>query len=293
MTKKLMMMFAAAVVAFGAWAETETVGGYTWMYRINGDTAEIYGTGYPLYTPCVSPKPKDAVTIPPTLGGKPVTSIGERAFYNCSGLTNVTIPDSVTRIGSYAFYNCTGLESVTIPNGVTSIGSFAFSGCGASLYDTTTIPNVKIVDGWAVGNTGSISGDLNLTGIRGIGYQAFAGCRGLKSVTIGNGVKIIGYQALLGCTGLASVTIPDSVTSIENSAFYCCSGLTSVTIPNSVTNIGFEAFYGCRGLTNVTMPSSVTSLDPSAFDGCEKLGAAWHGALTNSLAALGGSSGGM
>ena len=69
MTKKLMMMFAAAVVAFGAWAEMETVGGYSWMYRINGDTAEIYGTGYPLYTPRVSPKPKDAVTISPTLGG--------------------------------------------------------------------------------------------------------------------------------------------------------------------------------------------------------------------------------
>ena len=95
MTRKLMMMAAAVAAAVGAWAATETVDGYTWTYRIIGDTAEIFN----YYSAAISPKPTGAVTIPSTLGGKPVTSIGYRAFYNCSGLTSVTIPDSVTSIG--------------------------------------------------------------------------------------------------------------------------------------------------------------------------------------------------
>ena len=69
------------------------------------------------------------VTVPSTFNGLPVTGIGDSAFYNCTGLTSVTIPDSVTSIGQYAFYGCTGLTSVTIPDSVTSIGSYAFYGC--------------------------------------------------------------------------------------------------------------------------------------------------------------------
>ena len=98
--KKLITIASAVVaVAFGAWADTETVGGYTWTYEINGDTAEIYKGSRDA---AISPKPTGAVTIPSTLGGKPVTRIGEDAFYNCFGLTSVTIPDSVTSIGGGA-----------------------------------------------------------------------------------------------------------------------------------------------------------------------------------------------
>lgn len=99
---KAILPVVAVAAAFGAWAETETVGGYTWTYRINGGTAEIYNDG----DVAISPEPTGAVMIPSTLGGKPVTSIGYMAFEVCSGLTSVTIPNSVTSIGDCAFSGC-------------------------------------------------------------------------------------------------------------------------------------------------------------------------------------------
>ncbi len=176
-----------------------------------------------------------------------VTSIGDFAFYYCSDLTSVTIPNSVTSIGGGAFEGCSGLTSVTIPNSVTSIGSGAFRGCTS--LTSVTIPNsVTSIGGWAFDN-----------------------CSGLTSVTIPNSVTSIGDFAFYYCSGLTSVTIPNSVTSIREGTFYNCRSLTSVTIPNSVTSIGYEAFLGCTSLTSVTIPNSVTSIGYSAFRGCSGL----------------------
>ena len=224
-----------------------------------------------------------------------VTSIGEWAFYDCSGLTSVTIPNSVTSIGEWAFYDCSGLTSVTIPNSVTSIGYSAFSRC--SSLTSVTIPN-------------------SVTSIVG---GAFYDCSGLTSVTIPNSVTSIGEGAFAYCSGLTSVTIPNSVTSIGGYAFFRCSGLTSVTIPNSVTSIGWDAFGGCSGLTSinvatgnthyssidgvlynytqntliqcpgaktsVTIPNSVTSIKDYAFDGCSGLTSV---TIPNSVTSIGG-----
>ena len=176
-----------------------------------------------------------------------LTSIGKLAFSCCSGLTSVTIPNSVESIGEEAFQGCSGLTSVTIPNSVTSIGQFVFLGCSG--LTSVTIPNsvTSIEDG------------------------AFSGCSGLTSVTIPNSVTSIGQYAFSDCYRLTSVTIPNSVTSIGKSAFYRCINMTSVTIPNSVTSIGNQAFNGCRGLTSVTIPNSVTTIGALAFYKCSGL----------------------
>ena len=120
--EKLAAIFCMLLSFSSLLANTEKVGGYTWTYRINGNTAKIYNDdGFA----AITPSPTGAVTIPSTLGGKPVTSIGISAFDRCSGLTSVTIPSSVTSIGGSAFYGCSGLTSVMLPDGVKSIGADA------------------------------------------------------------------------------------------------------------------------------------------------------------------------
>ena len=206
-----------------------------------------------------------SVTIPNS-----VTSIGGSAFYGCSGLTSVTIGNSVTSIGNNAFYNCSSLTSVTIPNSVTSIGEGAFSGCSG--LTSVTIPNsVTSIGNYAFRYCSGLTSITIPNSVTSIGGGAFLNCSGLTSVTIPNSVTSIGYEAFHGCSGLTSVTIPNSVTSIGESAFSNCRGLTSVTIPNSVTSIGNSAFNSCSGLTSITIPNSVTSIGNNAFYGCSGL----------------------
>ena len=156
-----------------------------------------------------------------------VTSIGERAFRDCTGLTSVTIPNSVTSIGQSAFYGCENLKSISIPNSVTSIGSGTFDGCAG--LTSITIPNSVIS----------------------IGQSAFYGCENLKSISIPNSVTSIGSYAFSNCASLTSVSIPYNITGIEEGTFFGCSSLASIIIPKDVTYIGNNAFYGCRNLTSI------------------------------------------
>ena len=210
------------------------------------------------------------LNIPSVIDGKSVTSIGNDAFYGCSALTSITIPDSVTSIGNQAFIYCKGLSSVTIGNSVTSIGGGAFLDCSG-------LTNITIPDGVTSIGDNSFYGCSALTSIAipdsvtSIGGGAFSGCSGLTSITIPNRVTSIGSTAFYGCSALTSITIPDSVTSIGGSAFIGCTGLTSITIPDSVTSIGGFAFNGCSGLTSITIPNSVTSIGDRAFYGCSGL----------------------
>ena len=199
-----------------------------------------------------------------------VTSIGDRAFQDCKGLTSITIPNSVTSIGESAFKGCKGLTSVTIPNSVTSIENSTFSGCSG--LTSVDIPNsVTSIGNYAFSICSGLTSVTIPNSVASIGMSAFASCSGLTSVTIPNSVTIIGIWAFSDCSGLTSVTIPNSVTSIENCAFEDCKGLTSVTIPNSVTSIGRACFSGCSSLTSVTIPNSVTIIEYKTFSGCSGL----------------------
>ena len=183
-----------------------------------------------------------SITIPNS-----VTSIGSSAFSGCSSLTSIIIPNSVTRIGDYAFSGCSSLTSIIIPNSVTRIGDYAFHGCSG--LTSITIPN----------------------SVTSIGSSAFQVCSSLTSITIPNSVTSIGQMTFSGCSGLTSVTIGNSVTSIGHDAFSYCNGLTSITIPNNVTSIGSCAFIGCTSLTSITIPNSVTSIDHACFASCSGL----------------------
>lgn len=267
--KKSLKMFVSCGVLLAAAslvAETEFANGYTWTYRINGDSAEIYNGG----SCAISPAPTGAVTIPDTLGCKPVASIGDCAFYGCSGLTGVTMPDSVTNIGVFAFSSCRGLTRLVIPDGVTSIGDWAFNYCNC-LASVTISDGVTSIGNQAFYYCRGLASVTIPDSVTTIGSEAFYGCSSLTNVTIGTGVTSIGTGTFSECSSLARVMIPVSVKSIGPNAFSCCGSLTSVTIPDSVTSIGSGAFFSCISLASVTIPDSVAYIGGQAFHWCRGL----------------------
>ncbi len=226
------------------------------------------------------------ISIPNTLDGYIVTSIGDYSFWGCRGLKSITFPNSVTSIGDHAFWGCSGLTNIKLSMGLTSIGDYAFSWCSGYSSGLTSI---------------SIS-----SSVTNIGAGAFEGCQFLKSITIPNSVTNIGIGAFVDCTRLKSINvdlnnkyyssisgvlydkgkktlitcpstkensfiIPNGVTTIDQNAFRECEHLTSITIPSSVISIGNNAFCGCIGLKNITIPNNVTSIGEIAFQRCDGL----------------------
>ena len=300
--RKLLFLLVLAILPFVANAAVEIGGIY---YNLSsGETNTASVTSNPN-------KYSGEVVIPATVTynevAYSVTSIGNNAFSNCSGMTSVTIPKSVTSIDYWAFSNCRGLTSIDIPNSVISIGAHAFDHC--SSLTSLTIPNsVTSIGTHAFASCSGLTSVTIPNSVTSIEDYTFSGCNSLTSVTIPNSVTSIGIYAFNYCSGMTSVTIPNSVTSIGDRAFEGCSGLTSVQIsdleawckisfissysnplyyahhlylngeeildleiPNSITSIGTYAFLGCSGLTSVTIPNSVTSMSYSSFAGCSGL----------------------
>lgn len=209
------------------------------------------------------------VVIPSTLDGKTVSTIGTAAFWYCSDIESVTLPNTVTSIESRAFDNCL-MKSITIPDSVTSIASYAFADC--SELTSVTIPNsISRLEDRVFYNCRGLKSVTIPKSVKSIGEEAFAYCESLKSVTIPSSVERIEKYAFASCIGLTSVTLPDSITAIEEGVFANCLSLESITLPDSVETIGKSAFQFCSKLKNISIPDGVKTIGGYAFHYCEKM----------------------
>ncbi len=250
-----------------------------------------------------------------------VVGIADYGFQDCTGVTSVTIPNSVKWIGKNAFQNCSGLNSIELPNSVTSIGDGAFLG--------TSLRSVKLSDSLesigAEAFKGCFNGAKTITipkSCKHIGRSAFAYCNNLFinynaedctidgfqdtnkgdggnyidfrsihwlynttlwEINIGETVKRIPDYLCYQCNILSSVTIPNSVISIGDYAFAYCNGIKSLTISNSMTSIGEKAFISCSGIESLTIPNSVTSIGDGAFYCCTQMASV---SISNSLTSI-------
>ena len=255
-------MHAAAILAVAvcpvlrAPADTETVDGVAWTYTVSGGTASIgdgslhwdagdergHGSAIPAGT-------AGAVSIPSTLGGCPVTAIGDYAFHGMDGLTGVTIPEGVTAIGAFAFENCTGLPGIVIPEGVTGIGWGAFEGCSG--LETVAVP-------------------ASATNIE---AYAFCWCTAMESIEVAAGNPAYagedgilfdkGKTTLVQCPGgkRGNYAVPVGLEKLGTGAFAGCAGLTAVSIPDGVTDVGWDAFWGCSALSALEVPGAWIGTD--------------------------------
>lgn len=280
MKKKILLSFmliCISVFAFGALSvSAEKYGDYLY-YTVSNDEVTI--------TDC--DETAETIEIPATIDGKSVTSIGEKAFRDCSSLTDISIPDSVTSVGDYAFRLCSRLTSITIPDNVTTIGDYAFSLC-RGLVSIQLGDSVQSIGDNAFSECGKVSTLIIPDSVISIGEKAFYCWDSLTSVVIGNGIQSIGkgaFQDIVWGYNIENVYITDLEAylnceygdSYSNPAYSATNIYingeiaTNVVIPEGVCKIPEDAFCGWDSLTSITIPESVTNIGNSAFSGCDNL----------------------
>ena len=286
-----LLIALCAVAAYGA-SYTAPEGVYYYDLIANGTQAEI------TYAEVTGD-----VTIPTTLGGKPVTRIGEGAFY-CD-ISSVVIPKGVTVLGDGAFAECPRLVSVKLPASLKTIGSYAFYYC-SSLSSVPLPAGLQTIGQEAFGDCARLNNVAVPASVTSIGKGAFSYCPSLKnfsvsadnkkystvdgvlfnkekttllqfiapgksSYTIPATVKTLAANAFAGNGGLKKVTLSSGMTSVAREAFAFCTALESVTMPNSIKSIGESAFWGCENLKSVSLSNQLTSIGNAAFLFCISL----------------------
>ena len=253
--------------------------GQTLYFNINQNTVSVTYPGLSSSSPYNGyTKPTGNLVIPATVTRNgttySVTSIGSLAFYNCSGLTSVTIPNSVTSIGYYAFYQ-SNLDSIEIPNSVTYIREYAFYEC--DYLASINIPNsVTFIGEYAFYHCDDLTSVTIGNHVNSIGVRAFADCRSLRTLNYntincsyylnyGDDLSNYNHSILFSGSRISTINIGDSVQRIPDFFARDLESLITLTIGNNVTSIGKSAFSGCSNLTYVTIPNSVTSIGERAF----------------------------
>ena len=211
-------------------------------YRYNSENASVYVNGLE------NGELATTVTIPDTIRVEQkeyqVTAIGGDAFFDCTNLESITLPDGLKSIELQAFAGCTSLESISLPDSVTAIGRAAFAGC-------TSLESISLPDG-----------------VTTIEARAFFDCTSLESISLPDSVTAIEESAFWNCDSLKSINLPDSVTAIGERAFADCNNLKSINLPDSVTAIGESAFAGCKSLESINLPDGLTSIGSDIFEHC-------------------------
>ncbi len=213
---------------------------------------------------CFPEGKKGTYAIPSSAKG-----IADYAFYNCKGLTGITIPKGLNSIGKNAFAYCYGLQSISLPEGLITVKDYAFFCCN-TLTGITVPKGVTSIGEYAFASCSALKNVSLPVGLTSIEKNTFYSCSALTGINIPEGVTSIKPYAFTQCTSLASITIPDSVTEIGDFAFAYTSP-TSIILPDGISSIRPGMFSGCEGLVHITIPDSVTAIEDHAFYGCESL----------------------
>lgn len=224
-----------------------------------------YVFGADRYSENASYIPKALKTVVITGG----TKIGDGAFYNCAGLENIIIPDSVISIGNGAFEGCTSLKYSEYDNGYYyGYGDnpwLIFTGVKDTAITSCTIsPNTKYI-AYSFSECDALRDIVIGNNVISIGDYMFSECEALENVSIGNKVVSIGDHGFYNCPNLTNIVIPDSVKVISDCAFYYCENLKDVELGKGLETIGDGAFMYCKSLSDIEMHDEVTTIEMNAF----------------------------
>lgn len=193
-----------------------------------------------------------------------VTAIGDNAFYGCSGVESISIPNTVLSIGAFAFESCNKLTSISLPTLIGTIGESAFKNCSA-LTSITLPTNITIVSKSLFNGCSKLSSVTFGQYISAIEDDAFSGCSKLVTLSFPSHLQTIGNSAFAGCSALKSLTLPENVTSVGDNSFQNCSAMRVLRLSKKLQTIGNSAFSNTASLSTLTIPASVKTIGKDAF----------------------------